>query len=64
MAALGRQRQVDLCEFKASLVYVVNPGQPRLLHREAMSGKNKKRVGGSSNFQRAQGLTLQGSLHL
>ena len=25
--ALGRQRQVDLCEFKASLVYTGQPGQ-------------------------------------
>jgi hypothetical protein len=26
---LRRQRQADLCEFKASLVYKVSPGQPQ-----------------------------------
>jgi hypothetical protein len=42
--ALGRQRQADLCEFKASLVYKLNPEQPELLHRETLSQniKNKK----------------------
>jgi hypothetical protein len=30
---LGGQRQVDLSEFEASLVYKVSPGQPELLHR-------------------------------
>jgi hypothetical protein len=34
--ALGRQRQVDLCEFKASLVYT---GQPGLLERNPISKK-------------------------
>jgi hypothetical protein len=28
--ALGRQRQMDLCEFKASLVYIGVLGQPEL----------------------------------
>ena len=28
ISALERQRQVDLCKFKASLVYRVSPGQP------------------------------------
>ena len=32
MPALGRQRQADLCEFKASLVYRV-PGQAPKLQR-------------------------------
>jgi hypothetical protein len=27
-------RQVDLCEFEASLVYKVSPGQPGLWHTE------------------------------
>lgn len=37
----GRQRQEDLCEFKATLVYIVIPGQPRL-HSETLSqNKNK-----------------------
>jgi hypothetical protein len=32
-----RWRQTDLCEFKASLVYKANPGQPGLVTREALS---------------------------
>jgi hypothetical protein len=28
--ALGRQRQVDLCEFKARLVYIVSPRTARV----------------------------------
>jgi hypothetical protein len=41
--ALGRQRQVELCEFKASLVYRVNSVQPRL-HKETLSQKQNKDV--------------------
>jgi hypothetical protein len=29
--ALGRQRQVNICEFEASISYRGSPGQPRLL---------------------------------
>jgi hypothetical protein len=36
---LMRQRQTDLSEFKASLVYRVTPGQPGL--RETLSQKKK-----------------------
>jgi hypothetical protein len=37
-----RQRQADLCEFKASLVYKGVPGQAGLfLHRETLSQKTK-----------------------
>jgi hypothetical protein len=39
--AVGRQRQADLCEFKAKLVYRVL-GQPGL-HRETLSGKQKQK---------------------
>ena len=39
--ALGKQRQVDLCEFEVSLVYKGNPGQPGLLYREILPGKTK-----------------------
>ena len=39
---LGRQRQVDLCEFRASLVYKVSFRTARLLHRETLSQKNKQ----------------------
>ena len=37
--AFVRQRQVDLCELEASLIYRV-PEQPRL-HRETLSRKTK-----------------------
>jgi hypothetical protein len=40
--ALGRQRQVDLCEFEVSLIYKVNSRTDGLLHRETMS-KNKSK---------------------
>jgi hypothetical protein len=40
--ALQRQKQEDLCEFKASLVYRVNSEKPGL-HRETLSqNKNKQ----------------------
>ena len=39
ISALRRQRQVDLCEFEASLVYRV-PGQPGQ-YREILSRKTK-----------------------
>jgi hypothetical protein len=32
--ALWRQRQADLCEFEASLVYKVSPVQPGLCYTE------------------------------
>jgi hypothetical protein len=34
ISALGRQRQADLCEFEASLVWKESPGQPRLCYIE------------------------------
>ena len=39
--ALGRQRQVNLCEFEDSLVYRVNSRTARTLHRENLSQKTK-----------------------
>lgn len=42
ISALGKQRQVDLSKFEASLVYQVL-GQPEL-HRETLSQKNKKKT--------------------
>jgi hypothetical protein len=39
--ALRRQRLADLCEFKASLVYIASPGQPEL-HSETLSQTNKQ----------------------
>jgi hypothetical protein len=41
MPELQRQKQVGICEFKASLVYRV-PGQPGL-HRETLVSKKKKK---------------------
>jgi hypothetical protein len=39
--ALGRQRQADLCEFEASLVYKVSPGQPALCNTEKPVSEKK-----------------------
>ena len=43
--ALAKQRQADLCEIKASLVYKVNPGQPGLCYTEKpyLKKQNKHR---------------------
>jgi hypothetical protein len=41
--ALRSQRQTELCEFKASLVYRASSGQPGL-HREILSSKEKKKI--------------------
>jgi hypothetical protein len=38
-----KQRQVDLCELQASLIYLVNPGQPKL-HSKILSQKNKNKT--------------------
>lgn len=42
MPALQRQRQVDLCDFKANLVYRVNQGSQGEVHKETLSPKTKK----------------------
>ena len=39
--ALGRQRQVDLCKFKATLVYKESSRIPRILHNKTLSQKTK-----------------------
>ena len=41
--ALGRQRQVDLCEFKASLVYRVVSRTARAKQRNPVSKNQKKK---------------------
>jgi hypothetical protein len=42
--ALGRQRQANLCDFKASLVYRVILGQPGLQKENpALENRNKNR---------------------
>jgi hypothetical protein len=38
--ALENQREVGLCEFEVSLLYIDSSGQPRL-HRETLSQQNK-----------------------
>ena len=40
MSAFGRQRQMDLCEFKGSLVYKVNSRTARAIQRNSVL-KNK-----------------------
>ena len=55
--ALGRQRQTDLCEFEASLVYTVSSRTARATQRNSVS-KNKndkqmnKNVKGTSELAR------------
>ena len=41
--ALGRQRQVDICEFEASLVYKVSPRTARALQRNTVLNTKKKK---------------------
>lgn len=41
MAARGRQRQVDLCEFKDSLVYTESSLVAKATRRKPVSKKNK-----------------------
>jgi hypothetical protein len=42
ISVLGRQKQADLCEFKASLVFTNQiAGQPGLLHRETLISKSQ-----------------------
>jgi hypothetical protein len=40
--ALRRQRQANLCESKANLVYKASPGQLGLLNRGTLSWKKKQ----------------------
>jgi hypothetical protein len=42
-AALWKQRQVDLCEFEASLIYKVSLGEQEVLHRETCFEKPKRK---------------------
>ena len=41
MLPLGRQRQADLCEFKASLVYRANSETAKATQRNPVRGKKK-----------------------
>ena len=40
--ALGRQKQVDLCEFEVSLVYRVNSRTSRVVRQRVPGSKRKK----------------------
>jgi hypothetical protein len=40
--ALGRQRRVDLCEFEASLVFIVSSRTAKAIQRETLSQKSKQ----------------------
>ena len=55
ISALRRQRQVDLCEFKASLVYKATQRSPVL-----KTGKREKRKGGAGKM--AQQLRVSAAL--
>ena len=37
--ALGRQRQADLCEFQASLVYIMSSGTAKTIERDPVTNK-------------------------
>jgi hypothetical protein len=39
--ALGRQRQVDFCEFEDSLVYIVSPRTAKAMYKDLVSKKKK-----------------------
>jgi hypothetical protein len=50
MTALGRQRQVDLCEFKASLVYRVSSRTAReTLYQNKQTDKQKQKENKQTN---------------
>lgn len=42
LLAHERQRQMDLCDLEASLVYVVNSGTTKALKRPCLTKQNKK----------------------
>jgi hypothetical protein len=50
----GRQRQADLCEFKANLVYIV-PGQQGYIVRCCLESKKKKEKRREGKKQRKKG---------
>ena len=42
ISALGRQKQADLCEFKASLVYIVSSRTARASYKVRLCLKRKR----------------------
>jgi hypothetical protein len=58
ISALGRQRQADLCEFKASLVYRVSSRTAKAIQRNPVSREEKAgRQAGKESTQRGEALT-------
>lgn len=47
-----RQRQAELCEFKASQGYTVSSRSARAAHNEILSSKEKKEMPGTFSFSR------------
>ena len=49
--ALGRQRQANLCEFEASLVYKINSRTARATQRNPVSNQKEKKDGRKAGRQ-------------
>ena len=61
--ALRRQRQADLCEFEASLVYKVSPGQPELCYIGKPHFKQQQKQKQKTNKQTKKNLAHCGQHH-
>jgi hypothetical protein len=48
--AVERQRQMDLCEFEASLVYIESSRTARRLHSDTLSQTKQKRYQGNTSL--------------
>ena len=59
ISALGRQRQVDLCEFKSSLVYKASSRIARATQRNPVSKINKQ-----TNKHTHKSINLQKKSHV
>jgi hypothetical protein len=59
--AFRRQRQVDLCELEANLVYKVIPGQPGLCYTEKHCLKTKTKTKPQQKTDRQTDTTRTGS---
>ena len=57
--ALGSQRQVDLCEFEASLVYKGGSRIARATQRNPVSEKQKNQTGEMAQRLRARAVLLE-----
>jgi hypothetical protein len=56
--ALGRQRQVNLCEFEANLVYTVSPRTARATQRNPVLKTNRKAPGAKLLWTNRSALSL------